>query len=187
MALTGIQADIDGATTRDGLTGNDANGLVIGELLLRSITSDVGLESINQHRDEVLDFRKNNLALLIQMAAQRPLLQKSLNDKGANVRVSVTFFINWSWTQFRFLFLVCPKTREEVVAVVQSCAQLDIKVSLYSTFLSNCNHYYLLFVCRWERQDFVVAGLQCFQTAHPHNINAVHFATIIVIITTVMD
>ena len=77
------------------------------------------------------------------MHLQRIKLVQTLKNKGIDIKVSVIFFNNWSWAITRLLFYIKPKNRNEVVAVVNSCAdqELLIKVSfLHAFYISACKN-----------------------------------------------
>ena len=116
------------------LLADDANSLLLGELIIQNFDSNEKISTYIADDDlakSVAEFMSDSLALIAQMSLQKAKLQQSLDSKGVDLKVSVIFFNNWSWTIKRLLFLVKPITREDVVAVVNSCTELQIKVSFH--------------------------------------------------------
>ena len=113
---------------------DDANSLLLGELILQNVNSKENLA--NHIADDELsrivsDFVSENRTLIAQMALQKDQLQKILKRKGVDLPFSTSLFYNWSKTIIRFLYIVKPITREDVVAIVNTCIERQIKVSFY--------------------------------------------------------
>ena len=113
---------------------DDANSLLLGELILQNVNSKENLA--NHIADDELsrivsDFVSENRTLIAQMALQKDQLQKILKRKGVDLPFSTSLFYNWSKTIIRFLYIVKPITREDVVAIVNMCIERQIKVSFY--------------------------------------------------------
>ena len=113
---------------------DDANSLLLGELILQNVNSKENLA--NHIADDELsrivsDFVSENRTLIAQMALQKDQLQKILKRKGVDLPFSTSLFYNWSKTIIRFLYIVKPITREDIVAIVNTCIERQIKVSFY--------------------------------------------------------
>ena len=123
-------------TSNDGLSLDDPSNVILGELIIGCVNSEEKL-GITEHQEKVETFRTENRTLIGKMHLQRIALVQTLKNKGVDIKVSVIFFNNWSWAITRLLFYSKPKNRNEVVAVVNSCAdqELLIKVSFYMHFI----------------------------------------------------
>ena len=129
-----FEKEVETVYSREQLLADDANSLLIGELIIQNFDSKEKISTYLADDDlskRVAQFRSNNLGLIAQMSLQKAKLQRSLDSKGVDLKVAVIFFNNWSWTIIRLLFLVKPITREDVIAVVNSCTELQIKVSFH--------------------------------------------------------
>ena len=138
-----FENEIETVYSKEQLLADDANSLLLGELIIQTANSNEKISTYIADDDlakRVADFRSDNLGLIAQMSLQKAKLQRSLESKGVDLKVAVVFFNNWSWTIIRLLFLVKPITREDVVAVVNSCTELQIKVSFHMHY--NYNQYY---------------------------------------------
>ena len=128
------------------LLADDANSLLLGELIIQNFDSKEKISTYLADDDlakRVEQFIVDFLELITRMCKQKAKLQQSLDSKGVDLKVAVIFFNNWSWTIIRLLFLVKPITREDVVAVVNSCTELKIKVKVsFHMYYNNYNNNY---------------------------------------------
>ena len=125
-----FENEVETVHSKEQLLEHDANSLLLGQLIIQNDHSKVDVSKYIADETvakRVAEFIKEFIELIIIMMCQKKKLEKSL--KAVNLKVSVIFFNNWSWTVIRLLFLVKPTTREEVVAVVNACKHLKIKVS----------------------------------------------------------
>ena len=84
---------------------DDANSLLLGELILQNVNSKENLA--NHIADDELsrivsDFVSENRTLIAQMALQKDQLQKILKRKGVDLPFSTSLFYNWSKTYHTF-------------------------------------------------------------------------------------
>ena len=86
------------------------------------------------HDDEVIEFIKENARLIVDMSKIMPELEEKSAQFGYGV-LCPFFFYNYSWTQFRILFLFTPTNRKQVQDMVNVCKSKNIKVSLYLHFI----------------------------------------------------
>ena len=129
------------------LLPDDANSLLLGELILQNVNSKENLADYiadDELSRIVSDFVSENRTLIARMALQKDQLQQSLKSKGVDLPFCTTLFYNWSRTIIRFLYIVKPKTREDVVAIVNACIKEKIKVSFY--IHDNNNIYFIMYI-----------------------------------------
>ena len=127
-----FENEVETVHSKEQFLEHDANSLLLGQLIIQNANSkeDVSTYIADEKvAKRVAEFIKEFMSLIVKLMCQKEKLQQCLEDKGVDLTVSVIFFNNWSWTVIRLLFLVKPTTQEEVVAVVESCTHLKIKVS----------------------------------------------------------
>ena len=144
-----FEDEVETVYSKEQLLAGDANGLLLGELIIQNANSNEDVSTYiadDTLAKRVAQFRSDNLGLIAQMSLQKAKLQRSLDSKGVDLKVSVIFFNNWSWTIIRLLFLVKPITQEDVVAVVNSCTELQIKVSFHMHYNYSYNYNYFIII-----------------------------------------
>ena len=141
---------------------DDANSILLGELILQNVNSKENFA--NYIADDELsrivsDFVSENRTLIAQMALQKKQLTKILKSKGVYIPFTTSLFWNWSKTILRFLYIVKPKTREEVVGVVNVCIEQKVKVSF--TYMHGNNIYYIMYILRNTSLTLLNKSLIC--------------------------
>ena len=127
----------------DSFNEHDGIGFSIGQEILEQVDKlqnfldtgslDIDIDTL-QHDDEVIEFIKENVRLIVDMSKKLPELQEKLAQFGDEIPY-LFFFYNYSWTQFRILYRFIPTTRKEIQDMVKVCKSLNIKVSLYLHFI----------------------------------------------------
>ena len=76
-------------------------------------------------------------------------LRAQLMEKVTDVRISITYFQNWGYTDAALLLHAKPTTREQVVSLVTAARSLEIKVAICMMFVQCCKSIltYILIHC----------------------------------------
>ena len=126
---------------------DDANSVLLGQLILQNVNSTENLANYiadSELSRIVSDFMSENRKLIAQMAVQKVKLQETLKSKGVDLPFTTSLFWNWSKTIIRFLYIIKPITREDVVGIVNACIEQKIKVS-FTYMHGNNNIYYIMY------------------------------------------